>query len=211
MGIVLLLMVLARLYGQMVQVAIAKKRQSFTDFEIFCLILSRSLIDKKKPPLIYWMYMYKEFRTTTYREKKVCDILVFISFTRMRRIYWQQTSLISNKQQGPFTRNFIHYLYRWRHILICIWLVDDNLLLHAVRGSDDPLWVDDAAPAVVTSVVLHRDLPGPAVRDGFSSSHNPCVTFDWFNRWAPTDTVITLTTQEFCYELLVKNKHVQRT
>lgn len=29
MGIVLLLMVLARLYGQMVQVAIAKKRQSF--------------------------------------------------------------------------------------------------------------------------------------------------------------------------------------
>lgn len=53
MGIVLLLMVLARLYGQMVQVAIAKKRQSFTDFEIFCLILSRSLIDKKKPPLIY--------------------------------------------------------------------------------------------------------------------------------------------------------------
>lgn len=53
MGIVLLLMVLARLYGQMVQVAIAKKRESFTDFEIFCLILSRSLIDKKKPPLIY--------------------------------------------------------------------------------------------------------------------------------------------------------------
>lgn len=80
-----------------------------------------------------------------------------------------------------------------------------------MRGSDDPLWVDDAAPAVVTSVVLHRDLPGPAVRDGFSSSHNPCVTFDWFNRWAPTDTVITLTTQEFCYEPLVKNKHVQRT
>lgn len=33
-----------------------------------------------------------------------------------------------------------------------------------MRGSDDPLWVDDAAPAVVTSVVLHRDLPGPAVR-----------------------------------------------
>lgn len=80
-----------------------------------------------------------------------------------------------------------------------------------MRGSDDPLWVDDAAPAVVTSVVLHRDLPGPAVRDGFSSSHNPRVAFDWFNRWAPTDTVITLTTQEFCYELLVKNRHVQRT
>lgn len=35
MGVVLGLVVFARLYGQMVQVAIAEKRQSFIDFEIF--------------------------------------------------------------------------------------------------------------------------------------------------------------------------------
>lgn len=98
MGIVLLLMVLARLYGQMVQVAIAKKRQSFTDFEIFCLILSRSLIDKKKPPLIYWMYMYKEFRTTTYRKQKC--VIFWYSFLLQE---WEEST--DNKPALSQTNN----------------------------------------------------------------------------------------------------------
>ena len=65
-----------------------------------------------------------------------------------------------------------------------------------MRGCGHPLWVDDAPPAAVTPVLLHGDLPGPAIRNGFPAPHNPCVALYGFDRWAPTSAIITLKEQK---------------
>ena len=63
-------------------------------------------------------------------------------------------------------------------------MISDSLAPAAVGGRDDPLIVDEISTAEVSTVVLQRDHPRPAVRRGFHAADHTRVHARRYRRHA---------------------------